>query len=140
MLNRMGQHEEALGCYQNAISFRDWTPALELARAFRGKGYSLIDLGRLDEAKAAYQRALELEPNNETAQKELDYITHGQNPQAKASGTLDEEVDRIKESFQAFQSKGMEGLLELAKKRNEEYNRREAEQTVEKYNRIIKEE
>jgi tetratricopeptide (TPR) repeat protein len=44
------------------------------ARAARGKGYSLIELGRLDEAEAIYRKRLADDPKDEKAAGELRYI------------------------------------------------------------------
>ena len=44
------------------------------AAALRGKGFVLIDLGRLDEAEKAERESLKLEPGNPTALHELDFI------------------------------------------------------------------
>jgi tetratricopeptide (TPR) repeat protein len=40
----------------------------------RGRGYALTELGRLDEAEAAYNESLKLEPGNPRALHELQYI------------------------------------------------------------------
>ncbi len=47
---------------------------LDLARAFRGQGYSLIELGRLEEAEALYQKAITLDGADTKAPNELKYI------------------------------------------------------------------
>jgi Flp pilus assembly protein TadD len=47
---------------------------LDQARAMRGQGYALIELGRLDEAKAKYRKSLKLDPGSSIAKDELDYI------------------------------------------------------------------
>ncbi|MBL9007667.1 MAG: tetratricopeptide repeat protein [Myxococcales bacterium] len=44
-------------------------------RALRGLGFSLIELGRLDEAEARFRAALDLDPNDERSKNELLYIT-----------------------------------------------------------------
>src|SRR5262249_4435773 len=59
VLNGLGRHQEALKSYETAAAIRDWAPAFVLARAFRGQGSALIDLGRLQDAKRAYVRSLE---------------------------------------------------------------------------------
>lgn len=46
----------------------------EWLRALRGSGYSLIELGRLDEAERKYQQCLKLDPKDEKAMNELEYI------------------------------------------------------------------
>ena len=46
----------------------------ELSRAKRGVGYSLIELGRLDDAEAKFLECLDINPNDEDAKHELEYI------------------------------------------------------------------
>ncbi|HVZ92814.1 MAG TPA: tetratricopeptide repeat protein [Rhizomicrobium sp.] len=46
------------------------------ATLYRGRGYALTELNRLDEAEDAYKESLNLEPGNELATHELAYI-HG---------------------------------------------------------------
>lgn len=46
----------------------------ELARAWRGMGYALIEMKRLDEAEALYRKCLELDANDALAQHELRYL------------------------------------------------------------------
>lgn len=74
ILGRLERHEEALQCYLRAGTARDWSPTSYIARALRGQGVELIDLGRLDEAEDVLRRALELEPESDVARNELEYI------------------------------------------------------------------
>ena len=74
LLGQLKRHQESLDCYTKAATVRDWAPARQVARALRGQGVQLVDLDRLDEAEAALQRALELEPKSEVARNELAYI------------------------------------------------------------------
>ncbi len=46
----------------------------ERARALRGAGYALIELDRLDEAERHFRDSLKIEPKNQVALGELDYI------------------------------------------------------------------
>ncbi len=46
----------------------------ELTRAKRGVGFTLIELGRLDEAEAKFKECLEINANDEKAKHELKYI------------------------------------------------------------------
>jgi tetratricopeptide (TPR) repeat protein len=46
----------------------------ELGRAWRGMGYVLVELGRLDEAEAMYRRCLQLNAQDAMAQRELAYV------------------------------------------------------------------
>ena len=55
---------------------------LDLARAFRGQGYALIELGRLDEAEALYRKAIELDGADTKAPNELKYIQQLRDKQA----------------------------------------------------------
>lgn len=74
ILGRLKRHTEALECYVRAASARDWAPPSSKARALRGQGVQLIDLGRLDEAEDLLRRSLALEPGSEVARHELEYI------------------------------------------------------------------
>ncbi len=47
---------------------------LELTRAMRGVGFSLIELGRLDEAEEKFRECLKLDANDIKSKKELEYI------------------------------------------------------------------
>ena len=47
---------------------------LDTARAIRGQGYVLAELGRLDEAEAKYKKCLAMDANDAKAQHELEYI------------------------------------------------------------------
>ncbi|RMF98843.1 MAG: tetratricopeptide repeat protein [Gammaproteobacteria bacterium] len=46
----------------------------EVTRALRGMGFSLIELGRLNEAELRFRESLQLDPDDEAAQQELAYI------------------------------------------------------------------
>lgn len=51
------------------LSLSDWT-----RRSLRGIGYTLIEMGRYDEAIQIYHRVLAIDPSDERAQQELQYI------------------------------------------------------------------
>lgn len=74
ILCAMARYDEALFSYQTAESIRVWSADSVKAWALRSRGYVLIELGRLSEAKNAYVRSLELEPDNENAEHELRYV------------------------------------------------------------------
>lgn len=57
----------------------------ELARAKRGLGYSLIELGRLEEAKIKYEQCLQINSNDQGAIKELKYINSLQKQKSEQS-------------------------------------------------------
>ena len=46
----------------------------DLAKARRGLGYVLVELGKLDEAEKKYQQCLAANPNDKKAKAELDYV------------------------------------------------------------------
>lgn len=71
------RYADALALYESAENIDFITKLLDPggeARLQRGKGFVLIELKRLDEAEAAYEAALKLEPNHAGARGELDYI------------------------------------------------------------------
>jgi len=76
ILIKLKRFEEALLAYQKSydLSLKYKTQKLYTAGALRGKGVALIDLNRLNEAEIAFNQSLEIEPNNEIAIGELNYI------------------------------------------------------------------
>lgn len=70
--------QAAMRAFNEALQHADLGPADEVptrkTRALRGLGFSLIELGRLDEAEAKFRAALELDPNDERSKHELQYI------------------------------------------------------------------
>ena len=60
--------EDAAGIWES--------PAREahLARAHRGAGYALIELGRLDDAEAKYKQSMAIDPADRNALRQLGYI------------------------------------------------------------------
>jgi Tfp pilus assembly protein PilF len=50
------------------------TKSDDLARAWRGEGYCLVEQGKLDEAEALYRQCLDANPNDRKAQGELQYV------------------------------------------------------------------
>jgi tetratricopeptide (TPR) repeat protein len=64
---------EALQQYSDGLSISNLAP-IHKARMLRGEGLALTELGRLDEAEAAYRRSLQLEPGNAIATNELQYL------------------------------------------------------------------
>jgi Flp pilus assembly protein TadD len=69
---------KAFDLYSEAEAFATFSPStrekLDTARAKRGQGYVLTELGRLDEAEAKYKECLAMDPNDAKAQHELEYI------------------------------------------------------------------
>jgi tetratricopeptide (TPR) repeat protein len=71
--------KEALANYETAAQLaRDFSPpesrVIELGEALRGKGYVLVELGRLDDAEAIYKQCLEINPADKVAIGELGYV------------------------------------------------------------------
>jgi len=70
-----GKLELSLDCYERALTSRPHITTSAKAKALRGKGVQLIELGRLEEAEVCLQDSLRLEPDNELAYGELIYIS-----------------------------------------------------------------
>ena len=72
------QWDKALDLFNRADAAAAYSPdsvkAFEQGRALRGIGFVQIELGKLDEAEAMFNRALALDPNDAKAKGELDYI------------------------------------------------------------------
>ncbi len=74
ILKRLGRFGEALDSYRKVAMASGWVPNSQKARAYRGQGFALTELRRLDEAESAFHESLKIEPDNETAKHELRYI------------------------------------------------------------------
>lgn len=64
---------DALAVFDEGLKIDDLEPHIH-AHLYRGRGFALTELGRLDEAEEAYRASLRLEPDNPTALHELAYI------------------------------------------------------------------
>lgn len=71
-----GEKEKALALYEAVNEPGPFVSARDLAIAHRGRGFVLIELGRLDEAERAFHSSLQIEPGNKIALQELQYIEH----------------------------------------------------------------
>ncbi len=70
---------EAIAKYEAAAQIaREFSPpeskVIELGKALRGRGYVLVELGRLDEAEATYKQCLDINPADKSALAELRYV------------------------------------------------------------------
>ena len=76
VLNRLRRPREGLDSYRKALELTESFKSVDRvkAMALRGIGYSLIELGDMEAAKASYEQSLEIEPDNKTANNELEYI------------------------------------------------------------------
>ena len=71
----LGRPADALALYDATLALGDRTGDVKSqARLRRGRGWALIELGRLDEAEADYKQSLTLEPDHGGALRELKYI------------------------------------------------------------------
>lgn len=75
-LSMLGSHTEALSMYDALLEDVTVLAPLTRATALRGRGFQLIELGRLDEAEQSFLESLEHEPENPRARNELECIHH----------------------------------------------------------------
>ena len=73
-LAALHRNPEALGQLDAYLARNPDLPDAQMANALRKRGYVLVELERWDEAETAYKDSLKLEPEDETAQGELEYI------------------------------------------------------------------
>lgn len=73
-LQGMQRWDEALAAADTALASGDLLISTNPALLHRKRGFSLIELGRLDEAQAAYEESLKTDPENAAAQRQLEYI------------------------------------------------------------------
>jgi tetratricopeptide (TPR) repeat protein len=75
-LAHLGRWPGALALYEQIQEVGPHISSQDLAMAWRGRGFVLIEMEQLDEAEAAFHTSLELEPDNRLALGELEYIEH----------------------------------------------------------------
>ena len=75
LLSWENRFEEALEAFRTAATVRAWTPPLVAARCVHGQGWVLGELKRFTEARDAFARALEIDPNYEDAQRSLQGVS-----------------------------------------------------------------
>lgn len=69
--------QHSIEAYANAEAAASFTPErrdYERCVAFRGIGYDLVELGRLDDAEAAYRKCLAIIPDEPKSLGEIEYI------------------------------------------------------------------
>ncbi|MEG1452539.1 tetratricopeptide repeat protein [Brevundimonas sp.] len=71
---KMGQCETGLKLAGEALASEDLVLAINRDLFLRRQGYCQIELGRFDDAKASYQAALELNPDDQLSHNQLTYI------------------------------------------------------------------
>ena len=74
VLGRLGDWENALRLLEPIREVGPFVNPLALARTRRARAAAYVELGRLDDAEAAYRASLEAEPDNPIALRELKYI------------------------------------------------------------------
>jgi tetratricopeptide (TPR) repeat protein len=67
-------YDQALSMFDRVLERGNEVPGNIRALAFRGRGFVLIELGKLDLAEESFVESLSLEPGNEIARNELMYI------------------------------------------------------------------
>ena len=72
-LGALKRWQKSLGAYDNALKVDSNLPAIQ-AYIQRGRGMALAQLGRMDDAKAAYAESVKLVENDPDARRQLDYI------------------------------------------------------------------
>ena len=84
----MGDHERSLEYYQKAIQVDPSKPEL-----YEGVGADLANLGRKEEAKAAFRKSLSLDPFRSNPHIELAHLD-------KEEGNLKEAIEEYESAFQ----------------------------------------
>jgi len=72
-LNGLKRWDDSLANYDDGLKITGMSDE-NRARLFRGRGFALTELGRLDDAEEAYKNALKLKPDDARSQNELKYI------------------------------------------------------------------
>jgi tetratricopeptide (TPR) repeat protein len=85
--NALKRFDEGLKSYEEGLQIASLA-ATDQARMHRGRGFSLTELGRLEEAENAYRESLKLAPGNTTALHELAYLARLRNGADKTGGYL----------------------------------------------------
>lgn len=83
VLNQLRQPEAAMASYRraHALSIQYASQQRNLPVALRGIGYTLVELGQLDEAEKVFVESLAIDPDSKVALRELEYIRRRQGRQ-----------------------------------------------------------
>lgn len=87
-LQASGRHEDALAVLDQALASDSLRILLNAGPLHRGRGFSLIEQGRLKEARAAYDAALEADPEDGHAKRQLAYIDGLEAGQPPVAGSV----------------------------------------------------
>src|SRR5262249_15010866 len=76
ILNQMGNPTDGLSAYNKALQLSESFDSSQgmKAIALRGIGFAQIELHDYEAARNAFRQSLQVEPNNEIALRELEYI------------------------------------------------------------------
>jgi len=98
----LGDRKKAVSHYEQVGEIGPWFHEDDKAKALRGKGIQLIELGELDAAEESLKESLKYEPESEVATSQLTYIKYLRSPGirlVKHYGSP-EEVERWWQSWQ----------------------------------------
>ena len=79
----LGDRKKAVSLYEQVGEISPWLAEEDKARALRGKGIQLIELGELDAAEESLEESLKYEPESEVAASQLEYIRYLRSPGIK---------------------------------------------------------
>ncbi len=83
-----GRHDEALAVLDQALASASLRIVMNAGPLHRGRGFSLIEQGRLKEARLAYDEALKLNPEDGHAKRQLAYIDGLEAGQPAVAGSV----------------------------------------------------
>jgi tetratricopeptide (TPR) repeat protein len=86
-LNALKRFDDSLATYTVGLKFASDSDS-DKARMYRGLGFALTELGRLDDAESAYRKSLLCEPGNAHAANELEYIAQLRAGKGPTPGSL----------------------------------------------------
>lgn len=95
ILSQLKRTKEAYDCFVLAEKSHYAANTFTTARAVRGQGITLIDLGNLDEAEQCFEKSLKYEPNNKVAMNEIEYIRRLRSGESSPGADLN--IKRVKE-------------------------------------------
>ena len=87
-LMALKRSSEALKLFEQVSNVGPYTSEADVARGLRGKGFVLIEMGRMAEAEDVLNASLRLDPDSDLAKSELGYIAQLKSGGAKAPGEM----------------------------------------------------
>jgi tetratricopeptide (TPR) repeat protein len=95
VLSKLRRPKEAYECFVLAEKPHYASSPFVLARALRGQGMTLIDLGRLDEAEVCFENSLKYEPDSKLVMNEMEYVRRLRSKQAVPGAEI--KINKVKE-------------------------------------------